>query len=73
MGHIDNNFFSESENSALTRDIVGPKPNHMLHVAADATTNHVKRALMCKANASIVIISSLIKFLLAIQASSNAN
>ena len=42
MGCIDHNCFTESENSALLRDISGLKPNCKLHVAADATINHVK-------------------------------
>ena len=33
---IDNNFFRESENSALSRDSSGPKSNHRLHVSGGA-------------------------------------
>ena len=43
MGHIDHNCFAESENSALSRDSAGPKSNHKLHIAADATINHIKK------------------------------
>ena len=72
IGHVDNNCFSESENSDLTRDTAGPKQNHKLHVATDATTNHMKKVFICKANVSIVIVCNLIKILLMIQASINA-
>ena len=41
--HVDKKFFSESENSALSWDVKGPKSNFELHVAADATINHVKK------------------------------
>ena len=43
MGQIDQNCFSEFENSALSRDKSGPKSNHKLHVAINATTNHIKK------------------------------
>ena len=43
MGQIDHNCFTESENSDLSRDRTGPKSNHKLHVAADATINHIKK------------------------------
>ena len=72
IGHVDNNCFSESEHSDLTRDTAGPKQNHKLHVATDATTNHMKKVFICKANVSIVIVCNLIKILLMIQASINA-
>lgn len=43
MGFIDNNCFTESENSALSRDTSGPKSNHKLHVAGDAIMMHTKK------------------------------
>ena len=42
MGYIDIDCFTESENSDLSRDAAGPKSNHKLYAAADATINHVK-------------------------------
>ena len=45
IGHIDNNCFSELENSALARDTADPKPNNKLHVATDTTMNHVKKGI----------------------------
>jgi hypothetical protein len=42
-GHVDENCFAESENSALKRDIYGPKANNKLHVAGDATIMHTDK------------------------------
>ena len=39
MGMIDHNCFRESENSVLSRDPAGPKPNNKLHVACDEIIN----------------------------------
>ena len=39
-GRIDDNCFSESSNSTLARDALGPKPNQKLHVAADCIIDH---------------------------------
>ena len=45
MGMIDHNYFRESENSALSRDYAGPKPNNILHVACDSIINHIKKGM----------------------------
>ena len=42
-GFIDNNFFSESENSALSRDSLGPRSNHKLHVSCDTIMQNSKK------------------------------
>ena len=39
-GWVDENCFTESENSALARDPLGPKPRYRLHVSADAIIQH---------------------------------
>jgi len=46
MGYVDNNCFSESENSALSRDTNGPKSNHSLHVSGDTIVMHAKKRLV---------------------------
>ena len=43
MGFIDNNYFSESENSALSRNSSGPKSNNKLYVSGDKIMNHQKK------------------------------
>ena len=43
MGDVTNNYFAESENSALARDPGGPKSSHKLHVSYDAINNHMER------------------------------
>ena len=39
-GHVADNCFTESENSSLARDPLGPKPSYRLHVSADAILQH---------------------------------
>ena len=43
MGHIDNNCFVESENSAMSRDPNGPKSNHRFYESCDAIVGHIKK------------------------------
>jgi hypothetical protein len=40
-----NNCFTESDNSSLKRDQSGPKANHKLHTACDATILHTKKRM----------------------------
>lgn len=39
-GSIADNCFTESENSALARDPLGPKPTYRIHVSCDAILQH---------------------------------
>ena len=39
-GGTGDNCFSESSNSVMSRDVLGPKPKHRLHVAADCIIEH---------------------------------
>ena len=43
MGSIINNNFTELENSALDRDVGGPKSSHKLHMSFDAINNHMAK------------------------------
>ena len=42
-GCYGDNSFTESDNSALKRDVCGPKPNNKLHIALDATISHTNK------------------------------
>jgi hypothetical protein len=42
-GCYGDNSFTESDNSALKRDVCGPKPNNKLHIALDATITHTNK------------------------------
>ena len=43
MRIIDHNYFSESENSVLSRDFAISKSNNKLHMAYDTIINHVNK------------------------------
>lgn len=42
-GWVDQNCFTESENSALKNDVCGPKAHNKLHTSANATIEHTNR------------------------------
>lgn len=39
-GHVADNCFTESENSRLVRDPMGPRPSYRLHISCDAILQH---------------------------------
>ena len=52
-GHVADNCFTESENSALARDPLGPKPLYRLHISCDTILQHTDeryRQLISDAN-----------------------
>ena len=41
-GWVDENCFTEGSNASLSRDVLGPKPKHKLHQAADCIIQHTE-------------------------------
>ena len=41
QGSVADNCFTESENSAISRDPFGPKPLYRLHVSCDTLIQHI--------------------------------